>query len=135
MFQCGISYFNKIFMWFISSSCYPSALIKQLILTVAVSVQLFIHTPDTDFTHSPQKQTDIKCSLCFAFLWHNDMWKIIVLAVSMDTTQGKVKQYGIYTVHTQTVISVPCYTVGAPWYYIQLRDCKAEGKKEFLEKI
>jgi len=35
---------------------------------------------------------------------------------------------------TQTVISVPCSTVGAPWYYIQLKDCKAEGKKEFSEK-
>jgi len=32
------------------------------------------------------------------------------------------------------VISVPCSTVGAPWYYIQLKDCKAEGKKEFSEK-
>lgn len=39
---------------------------------------------------SPQKQTDIKCSLRCTFLWHNDLLKIFVLAVSMETAQGTI---------------------------------------------
>lgn len=114
----------------ISSCCYPSALLKQLILIFAVSVQLFIHTP-SHILHKNKQTLSAPCaslfcgimicgrSLCWLFPW----------------TPNKENSNNMgFRQHTQTVISVPCSTVGAPWYYIQLQDCKAEGKKAFSEK-